>query len=95
MIERVSKAEQENVALKAEKVEWEKRENESCSAGVAAWAENEALEAKLAKLEAPISDEEWGECDVPALAEFDALHRKLANAITAARGREPDPPVQP
>ena len=95
MIERVSKAEQENVALKAEKVEWEKRENELCSAGVAAWAENEALEAKLAKLEAPISDEEWGECDVPALAEFDALHRKLANAIIAARGREPDPPVQP
>jgi hypothetical protein len=24
-----------------------------------------------------------------------ARHRKLANAITAARGREPDPPVQP
>ena len=92
---RVASADEENVALRAEKVEWEKRENELCSAGVAAWAENDALEAKLAKLEAPISDEEWGECDVPALAEFDALHRKLANAITAARGREPDPPVQP
>ena len=51
-------------------------------------AKLDALKAKVARLEAPVSDEEWGECDVPALAEFDALHRKLANAITAARGRE-------
>lgn len=103
MIERVSKAEAENAFLKSQEA-WKRIDSMSSTidrmtleiAQLAVTAkrvasadeENEALRAKVAKLEAPISDEEWGECDVPALAEFDALHRKLANAITAARGRE-------
>ena len=65
LIERVSKAEQENVALRA----------------------------KVAKLEAPVSDEEWRDCSTfydgtDHDYDTEAMERGSVDALIAARGRE-------
>ena len=55
--------------------------------------ENVALRAKVAKLKAPISDEEWDDCCTLPAAQVAWRHE--IDALIAARGREGESEVQP
>ena len=55
--------------------------------------ENVALRAKVAKLEAPVSDEEWRDCSTfydgtDHDYDTEAMERGSVDALIAARGRE-------